>query len=70
MEATQSQCRAILAYLQEGKSITQIEALAKFNSFRLGARIFELKKAGHAIRTEMVRIPRNKRVARYHYDTV
>ena len=70
MEATRSQRRAILAHLQEGKSITQIEALVKFNSFRLGARIFELRKAGHPITTEMARMPKNKRVARYRYDAV
>ena len=70
MEAIQSQKRAILAHLQEGKDLTQIEALVKFGSFRLGARIYELKRAGHPIRTDMVRTKKNKRVARYHYDAV
>lgn len=50
-----SQEKAILAHLRKGKTLTPLEALNKFSCFRLGARIFELKQAGHAIRSRMVK---------------
>ncbi len=34
----------VLAWLQEGNSITQLEALRMFGSFRLGDIIFKLRK--------------------------
>lgn len=48
--ATQSQ--AILEHLQSGRTITPIEALNLYGVFRLGARIFDLKDAGHNIVNE------------------
>lgn len=44
----------ILEYLKQGNSITPLEALKMFGSFRLGAVIFELKKEGYNIITRMV----------------
>jgi hypothetical protein len=41
----------ILAYLQEYKEITPERALDAFNCYRLSARIYDLRKAGHTIRT-------------------
>ena len=49
-----SQCDMILDYMKRGFSITPIEALNKFNCFRLGARISDLKHEGHRIHTELV----------------
>ena len=49
-----NQTNQILEYLKEGNSITPIEALNKFGCFRLGARIWDLKKKGYDIKTEMV----------------
>lgn len=66
---TQTQNKEILAYLKEGNSLTPIEALNKFSTLRLGARIFELKKDGHNIKTEMIKLANNKRVAKYSYIT-
>jgi hypothetical protein len=57
---------AILAYLRQGNSITPLEALSRFSCFRLGARIFELKKQGYDIRSELVRGDNNKHFSRYH----
>lgn len=62
----QSQCKRILAYMQEGNAITPIEALNLFGCFRLGARISDIKKLGYQIVTEMVSVGDGKRVARYH----
>ena len=44
----------ILEYLKHGNSLTPLEALKMFGSFRLGAVIFELKKEGYNIQTTMV----------------
>lgn len=63
----QSQEKAILSYLQDGKSLTQLEALPLFGSFRLSARIYRLiNQKGQPIKSEMVK--RNgKWVAQYSY---
>lgn len=39
-----SQTQRILAYLQEGNTITPLEALRKFSCLRLGARISEISE--------------------------
>jgi hypothetical protein len=60
------QTDAILLHLQSGRTITPIDALSKYGCFRLGARIFDLKEAGHPIEKEMVTDPETeKRFARY-----
>jgi hypothetical protein len=59
------QASQILAYLREGKTITPLEALDMFGCFRLGARVWDLKQAGHDIRSRMVDVGNGKRVARY-----
>lgn len=62
---TESQNKQIKAWLESGKSLTPLEALAMFNSFRLGARVFDLKNDyGMNIKTEMVE-ENGKRFARY-----
>ena len=61
----ESQNKQIKAWLESGKSLTQLDALALFNSFRLGARVFDLKNNyGMNIKTEMVE-ENGKRFARY-----
>ena len=44
-----SQKKKVLEYMQEHGSITPMEALKHIGSFRLGARIFDLKGDGHDI---------------------
>jgi len=46
-----SQCNEILKHLEDGKSITPIDALSLFGVFRLAARIADLRKQGHEIET-------------------
>lgn len=65
MSKTDNQAAQILAHLKEGKAITPIDALTRFGCFRLGARIFELRQAGHAIETERVETPNGSNVAKY-----
>ena len=62
---TESQNKQIKAWLESGKSLTPLDALLLFNSFRLGARVFDLKNDyGMNIKTEMVE-ENGKRFARY-----
>lgn len=45
---------AILDWLRQGHSLSPLEALQRFQCLRLGARVFDLRRKGHAIvsRTE------------------
>ena len=61
----ESQNKQIKAWLESGKSLTPLDALALCNSSRLGARVFDLKNDyGMNIKTEMVE-ENGKRFARY-----
>ena len=62
---TLSQRQAILAHLERGKAITPLEALSRFGCFRLGARIWELKRQGLKVATQMVKTRDGKHVASY-----
>lgn len=61
-----SQESQILEYLQSGGALTPIEALNLFGCFRLGARIWNLRKAGHPIDDELVHEGR-KKFSRYFW---
>lgn len=60
-----TQSAMILAHLKTGKPLTGIEALNRFGSLRLGARIFDLKQAGYEIKARRVETASGKRVAQY-----
>ena len=45
----------VLAHLISGKPITPIQALELYGSFRLGAIIFDLRKDGHNIKTDLIK---------------
>lgn len=65
-----TQNSAILSWLSSGRQLTPAEALQQFGCMRLGARVHELRRAGHAIRRELVPVgitPRGQtvRVASY-----
>ena len=49
-----SQSQQILKHLKSGKTITPLEALSEYGCFRLGARIFDLRRSGYDIKTEVV----------------
>ena len=60
----ETQRKQILKFLEKGNGLTPMTALTLFKCFRLSARIYELKREGHPIKTELVK--RNKKhVARY-----
>ena len=52
---TLTQCDQVLEAITHG-SLTPLEALERFGCFRLGARIWELKKRGYPIKCEMVEV--------------
>lgn len=65
-QSSASQKARILEYMKQGHSISPMEALNLFGSFRLGARIADLKGEGWLIHTEIVRDPKSgKRYAQY-----
>lgn len=55
----------ILEYMKAGKAITPIEALRMFGCFRLGARIYDLKRRGAPVSRRLVTAPNGKRYAEY-----
>lgn len=60
-----TQAEQILQYLKQGNRITPVDALQKFGCFRLGARIWDLKKQGYNIQTHFV-TKNNKTYAEYY----
>jgi hypothetical protein len=63
---TDSQCTAILKHLKRGRGLTALEAIKRFQTLRLAARINELREDGYPISTEIVKDRKTgKRFARY-----
>ena len=60
-----TQTGAILAYLEKGHKLTPIQALNIFGCFRLGARIYDLKRLGFQIEMQRVKVGPNTHVAQY-----
>lgn len=50
----ESQCEQVLRYMRDFGSITPMDAIREFTITRLGARIYDLRKAGYTIKTENV----------------
>ena len=65
MKRLTGQNRVILLFLESGGSLSTIDALEKFGSFRLSARIKDLRNQGYNIKTEKFKTPNGKTVARY-----
>jgi len=55
----------ILKALKNGERLTHLDAEKRFNCLRLGARIYDLKKHGNNIISEMITVPSGKRIAQY-----
>ena len=61
-----TQTEAIYRLLRDRPDgITAIDALNECGSFRLAARISDLRASGHHIEAAMVTLPNGKRIARY-----
>lgn len=50
-----SQNSRILAHLAAGHTLTSLQALLKFNTLRLAARVHDLRQAGHHIVASTIR---------------
>ena len=61
----ESQTKQIQMFLDQGKTLTSMEALTKFKCFRLASRINDLKKAGYPVAKRMIEIDSGKKVAQY-----
>jgi hypothetical protein len=55
----------VLDHLRSQGPLTQPEAQDQLGCLRLGARIWDLRQRGHAIRTEFIELASGQRVARY-----
>lgn len=68
-ETAASQQNQILEYLKSHRGISQAEAIDAFGCYRLGARVFDLKKKGYKVEVLMEdgvnRFGRHTRYARY-----
>jgi len=60
-----SQKRSILYHLKIIGPITPLEALERYGCFRLGARIYDLRREGYAINKRMVIQGKRTRFAEY-----
>lgn len=67
-----TQCQEILAWLEQGKPLTQMMAIDKFGCMRLGARIHDLRNAGHNITCKLINVVNRHgdtcRVAEYRME--
>lgn len=50
-----SQSDRIIDHLATGRPLTPLVALRRFSCFRLGARVYELKRQGHRITSRLVK---------------
>jgi len=67
-----TQKQRILNHLLTGKTLTPIQALNKYNSLRLAAVVFELKRNGYKVQTELINVgtkKQSKLVAKYSIKT-
>jgi hypothetical protein len=60
-----AQAALVLDHLQNFPSITPLEALQRYGCFRLAARIYELRDAGHSIVTHRMHAGAKRNVAVY-----
>lgn len=66
-----TQTQQILDHMKRCGSITPLEALREYGCMRLGARIWDLKRMGHRIRSEIVTdVNRNGEAVRFAQYTL
>lgn len=64
-QSAKNQCAQIKKWLEEGRSITSLEALEMFGCFRLASRIFDLRERGLDITTTKIKTESGKYVTEY-----
>ena len=63
--SSNSQCNQILAWLEKGNTITQLEAFEYFKCWRLASRIHDLRERGYNIKAEKVATSTGKLICQY-----
>lgn len=63
--SAKSQCDMIAKWLNDGYSITSLEALKRFGCMRLASRIHDLRERGMKINACKITTPSGKRVCEY-----
>ena len=63
--SAKSQCDMIAAWLEQGFSITSLEALQRFGCMRLASRIHDLRERGMRINACKITTSTGKRVCEY-----
>ena len=64
-EKKEAQRIIVLRALQKGERLTAIDALNRFNSWRLSARIYDLRRDGWKIETNIIATKSHKHIAEY-----
>ena len=67
-DKTESQNRQILIALLEGDKLTPLTMLTSFDSLRASARIYDLRKRGWNIKTNIIKTSSGKHVAEYSLE--
>jgi hypothetical protein len=67
--STETQTLNIQRHLAKGHALTPLDALKRFGTMRLGARIYDLKQQGWPITTKLVDVGNGRRVAEYSLGT-
>lgn len=65
-----TQSDMILNALLAGETLTPLDALKRFGVFRLGARIFDLRRDGYSIEKTLIDVGNGKHVASYSMKPV
>lgn len=60
------QTQIVLESMLNGFSITAKDAMDKFQIYRLGARIWDIKRLGYKVESEWIKTPGGARVKRYY----
>ena len=60
-----NQSDEILRYLRDNNTLTVLEAIQRFGVYALSQRVGDLKREGHNIESEIIKLPNGKRIARY-----
>lgn len=64
-----TQNEMVLEYLEGHKEgLTSLEALQMFGCSRLASRVADLRRQGHRVQSELIRLPNGKRVAQYRLE--
>ncbi|MCL7721927.1 helix-turn-helix domain-containing protein [Actinobacillus pleuropneumoniae] len=69
-QSSQSQTKRILKHMLDGGRITSMSALEGVGSFRLSARIYDIKSLGYDVQDEWITLPNGKRVKQYFIEVV